>query len=289
MDISLDYYKVFYYVARYGGISKAADALRQAQPNVSKTIMNLESQLGCKLLVRSNRGVYLTHEGEKLYRHLEVAIGHIVAAESQIISNGGIEGGIISIATTEMAFYGILIDAISSFGHDYPGVKIKVSNLNNTDALSMLKNGLADFAVLTSEENIISSFRSVRLKEFKEMLCADKEYVTKDKFNIANMDNYKYITLNRSTSSYDIYQNYLLSMGISREPDIEVATAGQVLSLIRSGVGIGFIAEPMIGDLAKSGEIEILETLPKLRSISLIEDKERGLNIVSRKFVEYLK
>ena len=66
MDISYDYYRVFYYAARYRSFSRAAEALLSNQPNVTKFMNNLEAQLGCRLFVRSNRGVTLTPEGEKL-------------------------------------------------------------------------------------------------------------------------------------------------------------------------------------------------------------------------------
>ena len=46
MDISYDYYKTFYYVARYHSFSAAAAALLCGQPNVTKAIGNLEAQRG---------------------------------------------------------------------------------------------------------------------------------------------------------------------------------------------------------------------------------------------------
>lgn len=55
MYISFDYYRAFYYVAKYGSISQAAEALMNNQPNVSRTIKNLESELNCTLFVRSRR------------------------------------------------------------------------------------------------------------------------------------------------------------------------------------------------------------------------------------------
>ncbi len=46
MDISFEYYKIFYYVAKYRNITKAAAALGGSQPNVTRTMKLLESQLG---------------------------------------------------------------------------------------------------------------------------------------------------------------------------------------------------------------------------------------------------
>ena len=67
MNISYDYYRIFYCVAKYGNLSQAAKVLMNNQPNLTRTIKNLESALGCPLFSRTNRGMKLTPEGKKLY------------------------------------------------------------------------------------------------------------------------------------------------------------------------------------------------------------------------------
>ena len=56
MEISFDYYKVFYEVARSHSITLAASHLCLTQPTVTKYIQNLEAALGCQLFVRSQKG-----------------------------------------------------------------------------------------------------------------------------------------------------------------------------------------------------------------------------------------
>ena len=70
MEISLDYYRVFYYAARCGSLTKAAELLYSNQPNVTRVIRLLENELGCRLFFRTNRGVQLTPEGKILYTHV---------------------------------------------------------------------------------------------------------------------------------------------------------------------------------------------------------------------------
>ena len=70
MDISFDYYKVFYEVARCQNITQAALNLCLTQPTVTKYIHNLEDMLQCKLFNRSQKGVTLTDEGRILFRQI---------------------------------------------------------------------------------------------------------------------------------------------------------------------------------------------------------------------------
>lgn len=68
MNISYDSYRVFYYAAKYKSFSKAAAALYNTQPNVTRIIRRLEAELDCALFFRSAQGVRLTPEGEKNIR-----------------------------------------------------------------------------------------------------------------------------------------------------------------------------------------------------------------------------
>lgn len=70
MNVSFEYYKVFYHVARLGSITLAAKALFLSQPAVSKCIRQLEKVLGCALFYRMHKGMRLTPEGEVLYQHV---------------------------------------------------------------------------------------------------------------------------------------------------------------------------------------------------------------------------
>ena len=66
MYVDWEYYKIFYYVAKYQNFTKAARVLGNNQPNITHSMNRLESQLNCVLFIRSNRGVTLTPEGELL-------------------------------------------------------------------------------------------------------------------------------------------------------------------------------------------------------------------------------
>lgn len=288
MRISYDYYRIFYYVARYGSFSKAAEALLCGQPNITKTINNLEAQLGCKLFLRSNKGVTLTPEGEKLFEHAEIAFENLSKAEREIISERNLDGGLVSIATTEIGLYGSLLPALAAFNQDYPSVRIRIANLNSPQAIEAVQKRVADFAVVTLHDKMDSSCYTKKIRDFAEILCCKKGYMDGYEGDVFSRP---YISINRSSYTYQFYQEYLLSQGIHKEPDIEVATADQVLPLVQAGMGIGFISEFLAADALKNGFIEEipLSIPPRNRSIYLVEDKKRGLSLVAKELIKYLQ
>ena len=104
MNITYDYYRIFYYVAKYHSFTQAANILFSSQPNVTRAIKNLENELGCTLFVRSNKRVELTPEGEALYEHISLAFEHIQAGEEEISQKRSLQKGVVSIGATEIAF-----------------------------------------------------------------------------------------------------------------------------------------------------------------------------------------
>ena len=70
MTTNLEYYKVFYYVAKHGRITDAATQLNISQPAVSQSLKQLEKQLGTMLFARTPKGVKLTPEGEVLFSYV---------------------------------------------------------------------------------------------------------------------------------------------------------------------------------------------------------------------------
>lgn len=64
-------------VAKAGSVSKAADALFIAQPNLSRAIRELEADLGISIFDRSSKGMALTAEGEDFIRYARKILSQI--------------------------------------------------------------------------------------------------------------------------------------------------------------------------------------------------------------------
>ena len=144
MLISYDYYRIFYFVAKYGNFTQAANVLMSNQPSLTRAVKNLEAELGCTLFVRSNRGVTLTPEGSKLYKYVSIACEQLQAGENELSQDLQLQRGIVSIGTTETALHGFLLPALRQYRIDYPEVRIRISNYSNPQAIHALQTGLVD-------------------------------------------------------------------------------------------------------------------------------------------------
>lgn len=68
-------------VARLGSLNKAADSLLIAQPNLSRSIKELEADLGITVFHRSAKGMVLTPEGEEFIGYAQSILKEITEVE----------------------------------------------------------------------------------------------------------------------------------------------------------------------------------------------------------------
>ena len=203
MNINYDHYRTFYHVAKYRSITRAASVLMANQPNVTRTIKNLESDLGCILFIRSNQGMQLTPEGEKLYEHVRIAFEHLEAAEEELAMDRTLQHSSLSIGATEVALRCLLLPILKEYHRLYPGIRLRVSNHSTSQAISALKNGMVDIAVVTTPVDAVSALRLTALKDFHEIAVCGPSYA-----HLAD----------RVLSLRDLEQYPLISLGKRRRP-----------------------------------------------------------------------
>lgn len=293
MDINFEYYKIFYYVAKYGNITKAAVALGSNQPNVTRVMKLLEGQLSCRLFVREARGICLTKEGETLYSHVEIACRHLLNAQEEIGGRDSLEKGTVEIGATETALHLFLLDALRDFKIEYPGIRIKIHNHATPETVKRLIGGKLDFAVITTPYETPKTVLCEKIMDFKEILAGGTKYerLGQEPFELKDAKNYPWIGLGRGSATYDLYRNFFIERGIDLELDMEVATSDLLLPLIQNNMGIGFVPEKAALPLLEEKKLVRIPVNCEVpgRSIQIVSDKGRGKGLAADTFYRYLK
>ena len=284
MNISYDYYRVFYYVAKYRSFTAAARVLINNQPNVTRMMKRLEEELGCTLFIRQRRGVLLTPEGEKLYAHISVAFEHILSGEQEIARDKSLQSGIVTVAVSEIALHCVLLPVLKVFRKAYPGVRIRISNHSTPQAIDVLKKGLADFAVVTDPFELPPGVSSAALRTIQEVPVCSSAFSlsTGTMLTGRQLKKYPLIGLGDKTSSFTFFSDYFAKMGISYEADVEAATADQILPMVKSGLGIGFVPQDFLehGNMDNLIILNIQPSVP-VRNICILKRKGTSLSIAA--------
>ena len=290
--ITYDYYRIFYFVAQYHSFTKAAEILKNNQPNITRCMNNLESELGCKLFIRSHQGVTLTAEGEKVYERVAVAYEQLRTVEEELALERSLESGLITIGASETALRLMLLSRLEHFHTRYPHVRLRISNHSTPQALQAVKNGEVDFAIITTPAEVESGLKMVELKPFYEVLVGGRTFtaLASQNLSLKELNNYPLISLSDESMTRAFYRQFFLDHGAVLKPDTEAATTDQMLTLVKSELGIAFLPQPMAQDALARGEIvqlHLQEIIPQ-RSICLVYDHHRPLNTAARKFQQML-
>lgn len=293
MDINFEYYKIFYYAAKYKNMTKAAAALGRNQPNVTRVIKLLESQLACRLFIRGAKGIILTEEGERLYAHVEAAYRHLIDAQEEIAGSEAAACGAVELGATETALYLFLLDALHSFRQEYPQIRIKIHNHTTPETVRLLVGGSLDFAVITTPFALPAKIVGTTILDFEEILVGGVQYgdLCKTKLQLKDIEKYPWIGLGRGSATYDFYKNFFMGRGVDLEPDMEVETSNLMLPLIENNFGIGFvpqrIAQPFLEE-KKLVRIPINCEIPA-RSVQVVFDRGRQKSAAANILYNYLK
>ncbi|QWU13114.1 DNA-binding transcriptional regulator, LysR family [Paenibacillus sophorae] len=162
MDIRVLRY--FLTVAREENISNAAKSLHVTQPTLSRQLMELESDLGIKLFLRSsgNRTITLTEEGMLLRKRAEEILDLVEKTESELMAPGESISGNIHIGSGETHVISLLSKEIKGIREEHPDIHFHFFSGNADNVTERLDHGLIDFGVLAEPSNI-SKYNSIFL------------------------------------------------------------------------------------------------------------------------------
>lgn len=283
MYISYDYYRIFYYVAKYGNITQAAKILLNNQPNLTRAIKTLESELGCPLFIRNNRGMKLTPEGERLFGHIRIAFENIEAGEAEIIESRNLEKGTVFVAASEVALHCILLPVLKQYRTLYPGIRLKISNHSTPQAVDAIKNGIADIAVVTTPTLPSAMTEEVTVRKFHEVAVCSAAFseLLGEKVSFAELLSYPMISLGTQTKSFELYSDFFAEEGLHYHPETEAATADQILPMVKADLGIGFIPREFLQGVEGVFVIETEKPLPE-REIRIVKRHEQTLSIAAK-------
>ncbi len=257
MNINLEFYKIFYHVAKNKNISRTAKELLISQPAISKTIKILEDQINTKLFIRKRDGVELTDAGEILYTKVKDAIDLIYSAESDLESLTNMEQGSINIGASKTIVHEFLMPYIKQFHLKYPKINIRIFTDKVEDLIKKAKIGLIDIIFANLPYNIPTDFQEFKLMDLHDCLVANDTFIEyKDKkLKIEDLEKLPLLILSKGFITRIRLDNYCLKNNININPEMEFSSNSLIKDFTKAGFGIGLLTEEHIKKELEKGEL----------------------------------
>lgn len=151
-------------ICESGSIQEASRTLHISQPSLSRSIKELETELGVNLLVRSNRGITLTVFGEHLLIRARLILEEVRRAKDEIETLKGCTAGHITIGVSPVTPSSRFVQCLARFNARNPKVTIRIEELRPAKLIEGLREGRLDL-VVTSHGGAgqLEGFRAVEL------------------------------------------------------------------------------------------------------------------------------
>lgn len=189
-------------VARLGSLSKASDTLLIAQPNISRSIKELEADLGLTIFIRSPKGVTLTPDGEEFIDYARGILKQIDQVEN-LYKLGAQKKRRFSISVPRACYISSAMTEFSkNLGSDAVEVFYKETNSKRT-IHNLLVNDYK-LGIIRYAENHDIYFKSMleekglayeTVAEFSYLLIMSREHPLADKENVSFEDLSPYIEI----------------------------------------------------------------------------------------------
>lgn len=290
---NLEYYKVFYYVAKYGGLTPAAEALSISQPAVSQNLKQLETVLGVKLAHRSARGIRLTNEGALLYSYISKGYEQMEQGEKLLKQMLNLERGEIRIGASDMTLKYYLLPYLEKFHEDYPGIKVTVTNGPTPETLRYLREGKIDFGVVSTPFDAGSDLNVKPVRTIEDIFVGGRRFISyKHKtLDLSELEKMPLISLEKNTSSRKFMDAFLRDNGVEIHPEFELATSDMIVQFALRSLGVGCVMKDFAREQIEEGtlfELRFNKIFPK-REFCVVTPEGVPLSVAAGKMMEALE
>ena len=290
MNIDLEYYKIFYYVGTFEGISAAAKKLCISQPAVSQAIKQLETQLETTLFIRMPKGVKLTSEGEVLFSYIKQGYEYMMLGEKKIREMLDLESGEIRIGASDMTLKYYLLPFLEKFHARYPKIKVAVTNAPTPETLQYLKSGKIDFGIISEPFEHAEDMVIRPVKEIEDIFVAGTRFASYagKKLEFSDLESLPIICLEHNTSTRTYVDDFLKKKNVILKPEFELATSDIIVQFSLRNMGVGSVVKNFAQKYIDSGELiqlEFVEKMPK-RNICIATSRKIPIANAAEKLLE---
>ncbi|MGM9521109.1 MAG: LysR family transcriptional regulator [Oscillospiraceae bacterium] len=204
--MNLLHFKYALEVAKTRSISKAAENLFMGQPNLSRAIKELESDLGITIFNRTSKGISLTPDGEQFIRHAQRIINQVEEIEN-IYKKGKRPKQRLSVCVPRASYISKAMTEFAEHIRTDMSAEISYRETNSSRTISCVVNGECDMGIIRYQMKYDKYFESLFVEKhltaetitnFSYLLLMSKKHDLAEKEDIKLSDLTNYIEISHA-------------------------------------------------------------------------------------------
>ncbi len=254
----------------FGRASRQANISTSA---LSRSIRQLESELGVTLFARDNRTVELTPEGRTFLRYARDAVMQWDQIRFELTDPADELAGEVSLYCSVTASHSILVDLLNRFRPAHPGVEIRLATGDPEHAIDRVVALEEEVAIAARPDDLPRGveFRSIEpspLVFIAPVESDDEVFASLPPAVAAGWAEVPMI-LAVSGIARDRVDAWFRSLGV--EPRIYAQVAGNeaIVSMVSLGLGVGVVPQIVLDNSPLTDRVRVLDVAPALAAYDL--------------------
>lgn len=221
-------------VAELGSMRAAARHLHVAQPALTRSIQEIERELGVSLFERHARGVMTTPLGDHFLRRARIVQSELDRATEEIAQLAGEGTGQVVMAASTAATIAIMPSAMAAFRKQYPDAVLKVNESLFSGVEARLLDGTVDFYVGPFGPSLPSaSLEAEKLFEYDRFILARKGHPLAPARSIADLVDARWIRpLTLSENHFEAEFDDMFEAQLGKPPKIVMYAQSALMTLM---------------------------------------------------------
>jgi DNA-binding transcriptional LysR family regulator len=240
MNVTLRQLRVFRAAALERNFSRAGDAVGLTQPAVSRSILELESQLGLKLLDRTTREVVLTEAGASLAARLERVLDELDQALQDVSGMASGRRGKVRVASSPTLSAHLMPACIAACARREPDIELVLLDRVQQDVLDSVRGGEVDFGVVIEPSSADDlQAEAILVDPFVLVVPPGHALARRREVRWTELAGQPLVLLDHSSGSRRLIDDALRAHGVEPRVAQQLGHPTTVFRMIEAGIGIG--------------------------------------------------
>ena len=234
----IDDMECFRVLAETLSYTNAANRLYLTQSSLTRTIQQMEEELGFQLFDRSRRTVALTAAGQSFYQNCEAILNsYYETVEKARYAQEG-NNGLIRFATHVYSVNTVVFDILGEFQAEHPDILLKISSSDTEHMIHDLNEGKIDCAVCTGKPADRNIERIV-LRRYRDCIVVSPRHPLADRdevsFEELKQERFAVIARSNAGRGYDEVRAKARAAGFDARVEENADSVAHLLSIVSTG------------------------------------------------------
>ncbi|HSU22431.1 LysR family transcriptional regulator [Comamonadaceae bacterium OTU4NAUVB1] len=277
MNVTLRQLRVFRAAAQELNFSRAGDAVGLTQPAVSRSILELEVQLGLKLLDRTTREVVLTEAGASLAARLDRVLDELDQTLQDVSGMASGRRGKVRVASSPTLSAHLMPACIAACTRREPDIELVLLDRVQQDVLDSVRGGEVDFGVVIEPSSADDlQAETILVDPFVLVVPADHALAGRQEVRWAELAERPLVLLDHSSGSRRLIDDALRAHGVVPRVAQQLGHPTTVFRMIEAGIGIGVMPALAAAPQALA-PLRVLPLAPRVRRrVMLVHRRNRA-------------